>query len=78
MNGQGTIVGASFFIFLIFGFIFLIYLSSRSSPLFKMRCKDCGGKDKNWEAVDMGYDDFAWQHKCSTEPKISDCGGEDF
>ena len=44
--------------------IFMIWRAGADTPLFKMRCGDCGHKDRNWEIVATGHDDFAWQHKC--------------
>ena len=44
--------------------IFMIWRVGADKPLFKMKCRDCGHKDRNWEVVCTGHDDFAWQHKC--------------
>ncbi len=55
-----VLVGASMF----GGLIFMIWRASASTPLFPMRCRDCGHRDRQWETVATGHDDFAWQHKC--------------
>lgn len=45
-------------------FVFMLWRAGADTPLFKMRCRDCGLKDKNWEVVPVAHQDFAWQHKC--------------
>ncbi|MCK5020965.1 MAG: hypothetical protein KAS32_28380 [Candidatus Peribacteraceae bacterium] len=44
--------------------LFIFSRAAASKPLFKMRCKDCGCKDKDWKIVPIGHDNFAWQHNC--------------
>ena len=57
------------FLLMIIGFCFLIHLMIRSNPLFKIRCKDCKHKDRDWKIVPIGHDDFAWQHNCKENKK---------
>lgn len=52
------------FIFIVCPFLFIIYLNSRNTLLFKHRCNICEAKDKNWNIVATGHDDFSWQHNC--------------
>lgn len=49
------------------GFLFLIYLTGRDRPLVKMKCKECGQRNKEWSIVPIGHDDFSWQHNCNKE-----------
>lgn len=46
-------------------FVVLLFVyTCLDKPLFRMRCKKCGKKDKNWVVVPAGHDDFGWQHEC--------------
>lgn len=61
MNEEKWLFGFLFSVII----LFLIWRSSATEPLFKMRCKECNKKDRNWETVAVSHDDFAWKHKCS-------------
>ena len=59
-----TICRVGLFLFFSGGLFFLLFLSSRTKPMIASRCRDCGEKNKDWEIVPTGHDDFGWQHKC--------------
>jgi len=47
--------------------IAILFVMSRvgaETPLFKMKCENCGKKDRDWQTNYIGHDDFAWQHSC--------------
>lgn len=48
-------------------FVLLVYFTTREKSLFKMECKDCGHKYRDWKVVPIGHDDFAWQHNCGED-----------
>ena len=52
------------FIIFSIGFTILVNFVSRTEPLFKMKCRDCGERNRNWTIVPTAHDDFGWQHEC--------------
>ncbi len=67
---ENMILKGLFFTLIIVVFIFLFYIAGRTSPLFKMRCDNCGCKNKNWTVVPTAHQEFAWQHKCIGVDKV--------
>lgn len=44
--------------------LLMVYCRCKDIPLFKMCCRECGKRDRNWSTVPTGFDDFGWQHNC--------------